>query len=284
MRFQLFQHPFGTLRRALFCLACAGCTLVHPAFAQEADDVVALVDGIAITRGEVIGFISDLSPELRQRPAEEIWGPVVDRLINLLLMNRAAYELELNRTEEFALRMRRFELTLLENLYLQVRLGERLTEEAIVAAYDAFIAQGKADGFGLEIWARHILVETEEEAHAIVERLDAGEDFRDLAQELSIGPSGSIGGDLGWFGRGTMVPAFEDAAFDLLPGQTSQPVQTQFGWHIIKLQEIRAAAPPSLQELAPQLREQLTRIIVEETIAELREGAEIEILIPSPNQ
>ena len=128
---------------------------------------------------------------------------------------------------------------------------------------------------GKEFNAAHILVETEEEAKALKAELDGGADFATLAKEKSVGPSGPNGGDLGWFGVGMMVKPFEDAVVGLEPGQVSDPVQTQFGWHVIKLNETRDAAAPSLDEKREELEGELRSAAVESHVRELTEGAEI---------
>ena len=171
---------------------------------------------------------------------------------------------------------------LLQQMYLQAQVDENLSEEALDEAYQQFVADYEAQGGGEEVHARHILVATEEEAAALVERLNAGEDFATLAQENSIGPSGPDGGDLGFFKKEDMVPEFGDAAFALEPGETSGPVESPFGWHIIQVEERRAAPPPELTEVAGQLSNQIAQKIVTDEIERLRGEAEVEILLPEP--
>ena len=130
--------------------------------------------------------------------------------------------------------------------------------------------------------ARHILVNTKEEAEALIERLNDGEDFAALAQEASIGPSGPDGGDLGFFKKEDMVPEFADAAFALEPGEISGPVESPFGWHVILVEERRDAEPPQLPEVANQLSNQIAQDIIGEKIESLRADADIEILLPEP--
>jgi len=127
----------------------------------------------------------------------------------------------------------------------------------------------------VEYNAAHILVETEEEALAVIETLDGGADFAETARESSTGPSGPSGGDLGWFGAGMMVGEFETAVKDMEPGDISAPVQTQFGWHVIKLNEVRDQPRPTLEQLRPELENQLLQETVTGKLAELTEAAEI---------
>jgi len=148
-----------------------------------------------------------------------------------------------------------------------------ISDEELQAEYDAQYAD--ADPVE-EFNASHILVETEEEAQALIDALADGADFAELAAESSIGPSGPNGGQLGWFTAGMMVPEFETAVFELEAGEVSVPVQTQFGWHVILLNEVREQAPPTLDEVRAELVEGLRRARVDDRIEELMSGAEIE--------
>jgi peptidyl-prolyl cis-trans isomerase C len=150
---------------------------------------------------------------------------------------------------------------------------ERVTEEAIQAAYDEGYANQEP---ATEYNAAHILVETEEEAQAVVAELAGGADFATIARERSKDPgSGQNGGDLGWFGAGMMVQPFEEAVVALEPGAVSAPVETQFGWHVIRLNETRPVPVPTLDEVRDQIAEQLQQEAVEAAIAELQESANI---------
>ena len=131
-------------------------------------------------------------------------------------------------------------------------------------------------------YARHILVKTEDEAKAIIKELDDGADFEATAKEKSTGPSGPNGGDLGFFGKGQMVPEFETAAFALDKGSfTKEPVQTQFGWHVIKVEDKRPQEKPKFEDVAAQLRQQLIRERYETVMAELKADTPVEILDPT---
>jgi peptidyl-prolyl cis-trans isomerase C len=148
-----------------------------------------------------------------------------------------------------------------------------LTQEELQAEYDA--VYGAAEPV-TEYNAAHILVETEEEAQALIAQLAEGADFAELAAENSIGPSGPNGGALGWFTAGMMVPEFEEAVFALEPGEVSAPVQTQFGWHVVLLNETREQAAPALEDVAAELEEGLRRARVDARLQELTAQAEIE--------
>ena len=147
-----------------------------------------------------------------------------------------------------------------------------MTDEAIQAAYEDTYGNAEPE---TEYNASHILVETEEEAVALVTELEGGADFAELAMEKSTGPSGPRGGALGWFGTGAMVAPFEEAVVALEAGAISAPVQTQFGWHVIKLNETRIKDAPPLEQVRGDLEETIQTQAIEAHIAELTEGAEI---------
>ncbi len=140
-------------------------------------------------------------------------------------------------------------------------------------AYDAKYATAEPSK---EFHAAHILVKTEDEAKAIKEELDKGADFATLAKDKSTGPSGPNGGDLGWFSAGMMVKPFEDAVMALKPGEVSGPVETEFGWHIIKLDEVRDAAVPSMEDARDELSGDIRQKAVEARVAEVTGAAKIE--------
>jgi peptidyl-prolyl cis-trans isomerase C len=147
-----------------------------------------------------------------------------------------------------------------------------VTEDAVQQAYDARFAEAEPER---EFNAAHILVETEEAAQALVEQLAEGADFAALARENSTGPSGPNGGALGWFSRGMMVPEFEQAVTELEAGEVGGPVQTQFGWHVIKLNETRLKEAPPLEEIRSELAQEIETAAVEAHVEEVVEAAEV---------
>ena len=153
-----------------------------------------------------------------------------------------------------------------------------VTDEAVENAYEESYANAEPE---TEYKAAHILVETEAEAADLVADLEGGADFAALAQEHSTGPSGTSGGDLGWFAAGTMVEAFQEAVDALEPGQISGPVQTQFGWHVIRLDETRAKERPALQEVRGEIVQQLRDAAIEAHVAKLSDPADIDRVEPS---
>src|SRR5690606_4083001 len=183
-------------------------------------------------------------------------------------------------TPLFAQRLKYLEERALRRAYFAQEIAGAVTEEAVRADYDAFTAQFTPQD---EIRASHILVESEEEANAIKAELDGGADFAAIAKEKSIDPgSGANGGDLGFFGKGMMVPSFEEAAFALTePGEVSAPIQSQFGWHIIKLGEKRQSQPPTFEQVAPQIQQQVLMRSFNEKVEDLMSGVEIDIADPA---
>ncbi|MFD1340854.1 peptidylprolyl isomerase [Litorisediminicola beolgyonensis] len=242
-----------------------------PDAAPEADlgQVVATVNGQDITLGEMLMIRSGLPEQYQQLPDTVLWDGILDQLIQQEVLSQTDMAEETERVR-IALKNERRALIASEAL---AKLSEQLwTEEDVQKAYEeAFAGQE----MGEEYNAQHILVETEEDALAIKEELDGGADFDTLAKERSTGPSGPQGGQLGWFGQGQMVEPFEKAVMALEAGQVSEPVQTQFGWHVIRLNETRDRQAPPLDQVRDQIVAQLERQGVEEKIKELVDGAEV---------
>lgn len=208
-------------------------------------------------------------------PPEERKAFLVTVLIDMKVMAKAAREAQMDQTDLFKQRLDYLEDRALRRAYFADAIAAAVTPEAVQAAYDEYVAgfQGQP-----EVHARHILVATEEEAKAIKAELEGGKDFAELAKEKSTDPSAQQnGGDLGFFGRGMMVKPFEDAAFAMQPGQISEPIQSDFGWHVIKLEESRTSQAPGLEQLAPQLQQQVMYQTFEKTVADLKAGTEISI-------
>ncbi len=161
------------------------------------------------------------------------------------------------------------------DIYVQHHISEKITDADVQTRYDQLIKQFAS---GKEVKARHILVKKKEEAEAIIKELDGGADFVELAKTKSTGPSGPRGGDLGYFGKGQMVPAFETAAFALKKGEYSkEPVKSSFGYHVIKVEDEREKSPPPVAEVAPQLKILLAQEKLKALVAELKSKAKIEI-------
>ncbi len=245
----------------------------------SADQVLARVDGMAITFGDMAQEINTLPPRIRQLPITTLLGPLypdlLERLIEKNLVVNAAEDAKLDQTEEYKAQMALARRTLLEQMFLERMYRETLTDEYLQQKYDAYAAD--TTNAGEERWARHILVETEDEAKAAIARLEKGEDFAELAKELSTGPTGPNGGDLGYFVPEDMVAPFSEAAFAMEPGSFGKsPVKTQFGWHVIKVEDARPQAPLPFEQIKDQLRGSEQQALMESLIKTLSGPAEIE--------
>ena len=266
------------------CALAALCSVplllgaVQAAMAQEEPDpVVAKVNGKEILRSEVLASAANLPPQMRAQ-AEQLLPVLLERLVDIQLITEAATAEGLEDDEAVVERMAEMKKEIMRQVYLERLIEQEATDEKLQAQYDQYLEANPPEQ---QVKARHILVEDEAAANEIIEALDGGADFAELAGERSIGPSGPRGGDLGYFTSGTMVPAFSEAAFALEPGSyTAEPVQTQFGWHVILVEDKRDSPVPSLDELREQLTEELTRSIFQDKLAELRDGADIEIIQP----
>ena len=266
----------GTLA-ATFVAAMA--SLVSHAMAQDSaggsdpDGIVAVVNGEELTRSDLEASHAGLPEQYRHMPVDAIYDPLLDRLVDGELLLQAAETDSLAEDPEVAAAIARARADTLRQAYLSRAIEARATDEKLRAAYEQMRAQ---PGFSFEeVKARHILLENEDEAIEIIAQLADGGDFVELAKEHSTGPSGSRGGDLGYFRRDAMVTEFADAAFTMEPGSFSEePVKTDFGWHVILVEDKRVVEP-SFEETEPNLRNQLSNQLINEIVAELREGAEI---------
>lgn len=238
--------------------------------APHANTVVAVVNGEEITIGHMILSRATLPAQYQQLPADVLYNAILDQLIQQTALKQALHG-EVPHYIELSLENESRSLLAAEVIETVMR--KATTEEDLLAAYDAEYSDG--DG-GDEFNASHILVETEEEAQIVKLELDAGANFATLAQEKSTGPSGPSGGELGWFGKGRMVPEFEEAVLKLKSGEVSDPIQTQFGWHVIILNERRKTSAPEFETVREELATKLQNEAVEARVNELTTSAEIE--------
>jgi peptidyl-prolyl cis-trans isomerase C len=271
----MFPPRAARSRASAFVLALGALGLLAALAATARADpkILAKVDGAAITEDDYNDALADIGPGL----PEKLEGPerekyVLDYLIDLRLVAKQALADKLDGTADFARRLAYYHDKLaMEGLLTNVA-KSATTEEAERKAYDE---AAKAQPPEPEVHARHILLPTEEEAKAALARIKAGEDFAKVATELSKDPAGD-GGDLGWFTKDRMVPEFADAAFKLEPGQVSDPVKSQFGWHIIKVEGKRTKTFPPFE----QVKDQAARFVAQKAqtalIASLRDKAKIE--------
>ena len=249
--------------------------LTKPALAQKYQQiVVATVDGAEIQLDEILDLIEQLPPEYQNEPLTNYYDQMVDRVINVRLAAKAAEKSALSDDPEVIEDMRVAAQKVLADYWLRSEIAKSVTKEAIDKAYDAYVSDTASRE---EVKASHILVADEQTAISAIQKLEEGADFAELAREISTGPSGPNGGDLGYFGRGAMVPVFEQAAFALGVGSfTSAPVQSQFGWHVIKLLDKRIAEAPSIEEMSPQLELNISNLSFARLVETLRADAKIQ--------
>ncbi|HIF08863.1 MAG TPA: peptidylprolyl isomerase [Sneathiellales bacterium] len=254
-----------TLCFAMMALASPG------AHAEDDDPVVAMVNGTDIHGSEVESLVSILARQYASVPKPELQRQVLKRLIERRVIVQASIKEGLNNDPVI---MRRFEdmrQDLLQEIYLSRRADVEITEDILHAEYEKLVASRAEE---IEVHGRHILLEDEATAMAMIVRLDDGADFAELAQKNSTGPTAERGGDLGFFPKSAMAAPFAEAAFDLAPGNyTQQPVKTQFGWHVIKIEERRPVSVPTFEESVDGLSSQLIGKMVDE----LRQTADVEI-------
>lgn len=232
--------------------------------------VVATVDGTDITLGQLIIARSQLPQQYNQFPPDVIYQGILDQVVQQQLLSNSLTDVP----ARVGWAMANEERSLRAGEVITDLSATAVTDEAIQAAYDEMTAAAAADPV-MEWNASHLLVETKEAAEAAQERINAGEDFAAVATEVSTGPSGPTGGELGWFGPGQMVAEFETALDGMAPGDVSGPVQTQFGWHIIKLNETREKPVPTLEEMKPEIVSNLQEAVILAKIEELKANAEI---------
>ena len=263
-------------RLTLGAAALAVTLSITPGGVLAADDdpVVATVNGTKILKSMLVTAQQLLPEQYQKIPLMQIYPALVDTVIDMKLSAADARKKRLHETKEFKVLMSRVEDQMLQRTVLQAEMDKALTEEALKRRYDALIADEKSS---TEVHARHILVKTKEEANDIIEQLQNGASFEVTAKEKSTGPSATSGGDLGFFGKGQMVPEFEKAAFSLRKGEfTDTPVKTQFGWHIIKLEDRRKSEPPSFESIKQKLQTEISQETGAEYVSGLRKEAKIE--------
>lgn len=245
----------------------------------QPDAVVATVNGEAVTEADLSIAIADLDQQFAQLPEDQRRAAALTAVIEIRLLSAEAEKQGLADGEEFNRRMELLRQRALHSAYIDQEVASRVSDEAVRARYDQQVAATPPTN---EVRARHIIVPTQEEAAAIIVELDAGGDFEALAREHSQDGAAGQGGDLGYFGPGQMVPEFEEAAFAMEVGAYSaEPVQTQFGWHVLKVEDKRVQQPPAFDQVADQFRSLLLREAYFQAVTDLREAANIEIDDPT---
>jgi len=246
------------------------------AAAPAGDPVVARVNGFELRRTDVEEAARGLSPQARQQPPDKIYAALLDQMIGTTLVAQAARKAKIQDEPETKRRLALVQDQVMAQLYVDKMIQKGMSDAKLKAKYDKLIKDAPPRE---EINARHILLANEADAKAVIEQLKKGGDFAALAGEKSTDPAGkSSGGDLGWFSKEQMVPEFATAAFKLKKGEiTETPVKTQFGWHVIKLEDRRTAKPPTFEQVKPQLADEVARDLIGEKMKELRTAAKIEV-------
>lgn len=260
---------------------CSGAIVLSLAFCAQfahAAGPVARVNGADITEAELSFAEAEVGSEIAGLPVEARRRVLLEYLVEAHLFADAAAKEQLGKGKEFEERLAYYKLRALRDTFYEKKVREGVTEAQARAAYNEQIAKIVPEP---EVHARHILVKTEQEAKELVKKLRGGADFVELAKKTSTGPSADAGGDLGYFSRGQMVKPFEDAAFALKPGQISDPVQTEFGWHIIKVEDRRNHPVPSFDEVKDQLMASLVQNQLKTVVQSLRASAKIEVIDPA---
>lgn len=237
--------------------------------------VVATVDGKAITEADLSFLAQDMGQQLQQVPQDQVRATLLNQLIGNKLVAAAAVKGGLDQADDYKMYVQYLTERALYQSFIQQDVVAAVTPDQVKAEYDKQVAAMPDED---EVHARHILVSSEDDAKAIKAQLDGGADFAALAKEKSIEPGAKdSGGDLGYFTQDKMVKPFGDAAFALKVNEISQPVQTQFGWHIIQVLDRRPAAKPTLESMTQQIGQQLYVQKYRELFDQLRKGSTIDI-------
>jgi peptidyl-prolyl cis-trans isomerase C len=267
-------------RYGLASTAVAGCVAVAlltglPVRAEDANPVLARVNGAEIRASDVALAEEELGPSLAQMDPATKKENVLSFLIDMKIVSKEAEDKKIADRDDFKTRLAFARNRLLMDNLLAAEGKAATTDENMKKVYEDAAKQISGEQ---EVHARHILVETEEQAKKIEADLKKGADFAELAKKESKDPGASDGGDLGFFTKDQMVPEFSTVAFALEPGKVSDPVKTQFGWHIIKVEEKRTRKAPDFEQVKPQIETYVTRKAQADYVAKLRQAAKVERL------
>jgi len=271
-----FARPASAGASLAACAVVAALAASPALLRAEDDPVVARVNGTDVRQSDLAMAEEDLGSNIPQMTPEAKREYLITFVGDMLLVAKAAEAKKVADTNEFKQKLAYNRTKLLMETYLQSEAKAAVTDAELRKVYDEAIGQMKSEP---EVRARHILVETEDEAKAIVDQLKGGADFAALAKEKSKDPgSAQNGGDLDFMGKSELVPEFAEVAFKMYPGQTSNPVKTQFGWHVIKLEEKRNRQPPTFEQLKDRIEAFVARKAQTELVTQLRESAKVERL------
>ncbi len=256
-------------------IAAAGMAMIVSTGALAGSKVLATINGEEITEQDLEFARSEIGEQLANVPVKNRRRELLLFLIENQLLADASEKEKLDGGAVSKELMKYYRRRALHDAYYQQKIRDAVSDDAAMELYKKEVAKIKPRQ---EMRARHILVKTEEDAHEIIERLGRGSDFAELAQEKSTGPSGSQGGDLGYFAKGQMVPEFEKALESMKKGEISEPVQTKFGWHVIKLEDKRQSKAPPFAEVKDRLKTNMIREKAAQVLLALRQAAKIDIL------
>ncbi|WP_018954559.1 peptidylprolyl isomerase [Thioalkalivibrio sulfidiphilus] len=264
------HHILGT--GLLAAALITGCGRGEAPQAQINGEAIAVVNGVAISEADFQDF---LNLQRMTRPGESLLpDEVLDEMINMELLRQAALQQGLDKDPDIQRQVERARTNLMVGALIDRRLDQEYTEEQLRAEYDRQIQAIERT----EYKARHILLDSEADAREVIVALEAGGDFQALAREHSTGPSGPMGGDLGWFTLDAMVPAFSQAVQAMEKGSySSEPVQTEFGWHVILLEDTRSSEPPPFEAVRDRVAQILDNRALQDYIGDLRAAAKIEV-------
>jgi len=248
---------------------------------SASDPVVARVNGVDIKQSDLTLAEEDVGADMQSASPDAKREQLISYLSDIILVTQAAEKKNLADNADFKRRLAFLRNKLLMGFGLQDEAKNALTDEAMRQVYEEAV---KSMGGQEEVRARHLLVDTEEEAKTILEQIKNGADFATLAKEKSKDPGAADGGDLGYFSKEQMVPEFAEVAFKMYPGQLSNPVKTQFGWHIIKVEDKRTKPVPEFEKVKDQIEAFLMRKAQTEYVAKLRQNAKIERLDKADGQ
>ena len=269
--------PVSRARPLAVTFLLSGCVIVAlaavPSRAQDANPVLAKVNGSEIRQSDLAVAEEELAPSLAQMDPATKRENVLSFLIDMKIVAKVAEDKKIADRDDFKSRLAFARSRLLMDNLLAVEGKAATTDDAMKKVYEDAAKQISGDQ---EVRARHILVETEDEAKQVEDELKKGADFAELAKKKSKDPGASDGGDLGFFTKDQMVPEFSAVAFALEPGKISDPVKSQFGWHVIKVEEKRTRKAPDFEQVKPQIEQYVTRKAQADFVTKLRAEAKVE--------
>ena len=267
------MKTFGTM----ILLAVSVLGLGQAPLAKAEDKVVVVINGHEIKTSEVEIAAEDIAMQLGDLPAKLRYPFLIEYLVERHLLAQAAVKQGVADTEEYKQRLAFYQAKALRDAYFNSTIKPAVTDEEVKAAYDKEASKVKVSE---RVRARHILVQTEKEAKDVLARLNKGEKFEDIAKQVSLDGSKDYGGDLGYFSAEEMVPEFSKAAFSLKVGETSVPVKTDYGWHVIKVEDRKQGGAQPFDQVKAGIKAVLMRKKVQDMVSDLRKQAKIEIVDP----